>query len=726
MIEPYAVAVVQTTIRHARRGPNLERAIRENLFRSISLIEYAATRFGRPKLVVLPEFWLTGSDHDRSVAEWADVARRVPGPETEALSEVAQEYRLYVCGATMEYDPTWPGRWFNTAFIVGPNGDLVLKYRKINAGNLTGASNNTTPGDVYDEYVSRYGEESLWPVADTPLGRLGCLICYDVNFPENARMLAMRGAEIILHPTGEPHGAHRGAWESARRTRAYENLCYVVSANHGAYISPVVDERGEERYMDESGWLFQQRRRGEIAPMFRSAGGSEIVDWTGRVIARVDAPGEAVVVGTLQVERLRQARSQAGGTNFLANCRAQLYAREYAQAHCCPLNLFADRPIETRHDGPRAVRQVIDRRQAEGRMRGPDPAAAPIQPYTIACIQSRIRFITSPGDRDQAIRANLDRSLEVAEEAWLRSHARIVVMPEFWLQGFDYDRPLESWLGCCIRIPGEETDRLGEWAARHGVYVCGAAFESDPAWPGRFFNTAFILDGEGRLIHKYRKLNEGNLGGLLADTTPGDIYSAYVERYGADALFPVVDTPLGRLATLICYDVNFFEASRALSLRGAEVILHPTGEPYSAHRGGWEQARRTRAYENLVYWASANHGATAGGRQPRFRSRGHSEIVDFDGSVLAVADGPGEAFVAATVDIELLRRRRSQVGMNFPAQLRSDLYTASYERIRLAPNDLFLDQPIRNRADGPARLRSVVDDLQRCGVFALPDAAGPG
>lgn len=117
MIAPYNVACIQTAIRQVRDPATRDETVRENLYRSISLMEYAAIRFGQPKLVVLPEFYLTGADHlRRTIREWTEVACRIPGPETDALGRAAQELKMYIAGGTMEYDPEWPNRWFNSAF----------------------------------------------------------------------------------------------------------------------------------------------------------------------------------------------------------------------------------------------------------------------------------------------------------------------------------------------------------------------------------------------------------------------------------------------------------------------------------------------------------------------------------------------------------------------------------------------------------------------------------
>ena len=99
MIEPYNVACIQTTIRQVRDPATRDETIRENLYRSISLMEYASIRFGQPKLVVLPEFYLTGADHlHRTIEQWTKVGVRIPGPETDALGKAAQQFKMYIAG----------------------------------------------------------------------------------------------------------------------------------------------------------------------------------------------------------------------------------------------------------------------------------------------------------------------------------------------------------------------------------------------------------------------------------------------------------------------------------------------------------------------------------------------------------------------------------------------------------------------------------------------------
>ena len=73
---------------------------------------------------------------------------RIPGPETARLAEFARQCDVHVCAMVFEYDPDWPLRYFNTAIIIAPSGEIVLRYRKLQCADLNGLLNVTTPGNV--------------------------------------------------------------------------------------------------------------------------------------------------------------------------------------------------------------------------------------------------------------------------------------------------------------------------------------------------------------------------------------------------------------------------------------------------------------------------------------------------------------------------------------------------------------------------------------------------
>lgn len=331
--------------------------------------------------------------------------------------------------------------------------------------------------------------------------------------------------------------------------------------------------------------------------------------------------------------------------------------------------------------------------------------------YILSCIQSEISVIQDPADKDKLVRKNLDRSLELAAYAAATEESRLCILPEAWLQGFVPNRMVADWLKICIKIPGPETDQLGAFCRRHRIYIAGAAYEKSDAWPERFFNTAFIIGPSGRVELKYRQINPETLNGLLPVTSPADVLDDYARRDGEAPLFPVLDTPLGRLACLVGNDLNFFEHTRTLVLRGAEVLLHLTAETTAAAFPVWEDMRRARAYENVAYFASVNNGGLLGSGAPRARSRGHSEIVNYEGKPLATVDAAGEAAIHGTISLERLRYRRMQVRMNFPAQSKIKMYGSTYRKADRMPNNAWTDRPIKSADEGPQRVRAIIDKI---------------
>ena len=329
-----------------------------------------------------------------------------------------------------------------------------------------------------------------------------------------------------------------------------------------------------------------------------------------------------------------------------------------------------------------------------------------VKSYQISCVQAAVEVIDDPAQKDTVIGRNLDRSLKIAEGAIAREDSRIIVFPEGWLQGHDYTRSLGDWRSICIQIPGLETARMGEFARKHNVYLAGAAFEQDLDWPEMWFSTGFIVGPSGGVELRYRKIQEHNVEGAIPNASPADIHAKYIQRYGEDSLFPVLDTPLGRLAVMVENDVNFFELARIFAFHGAEIYLHPTAEDNGPRNIAWDQARRSRCYENLCYFATANAGQLAGASAATFASRGGSSLIDYQGGWVARIDGPGESLVSAEIDLERLRRRRTETRMNYPAQVKSELFAKEFGKQTMMP----LDTGPATRDTGEAAIRRLQDE----------------
>ncbi|MEY3465148.1 MAG: nitrilase-related carbon-nitrogen hydrolase [Steroidobacteraceae bacterium] len=353
-----------------------------------------------------------------------------------------------------------------------------------------------------------------------------------------------------------------------------------------------------------------------------------------------------------------------------------------------------------------------------------------IEPWNITVMQPAVKPVfkgDSPLRRD-ALRENLDRACEHVRVAAKYARSKVVVFPEFFLHGFQPGRSNADWIDASLKIDGPELAELGKAARSAGCYVAGMIYEVLDAYPGRFWNTAVIIDPQGEIRLTYRKLYA-----MTGKTRPGDVYDDYVRRYGGpQSLFPVLRTPFGNLGCLVCYDVNFPEVTRCLALNGAEVFLHISSEGRSSYHlpnGGWELARRVRAYENLAYLAMSNCGPTIDGEGPSDVSHGHSQIIDFEGQVLNMAESAGETMITAQIDIEALRRRRARASLNFLAELSPQIHAPMYAQARAWPANHWLERPGTGVADNRAVEAEVIAGMTRDGVLVAPsraDAEGAG
>lgn len=415
------------------------------------------------------------------------------------------------------------------------------------------------------------------------------------------------------------------------------------------------------------------------------SGAAQVWDFDGSALA--EGSGGAVSA-TLDLASLRQRRGEPWN-NGLGQLRTQLYASIYERAAAQSLT----RPAAT--DGPA------------------------VEFYDVVMMQSHQIFIDGPGSREGALSQNMERALGQARQFCARPETRLLVLPELFLQGADSSALHEHWQSVCVSVPGPQTQRLAQFARDCDVYLCGAVLEIDADWPGRYFNTAFIISPQGDMVLRYRKLQCMELNGLMSVTTPGNVYSRYVERYGFESLIPVVDTPIGRLGAQICYDTNWPELTRALALRGAEVICLPTSEIQAGFMDSWTRAKRARAFENGVYIASANAASEQFSPTAPISgmNRGLSMLIDYRGRVVARTQGGGTAPLLGRVELGRMRRMRA-AGL-LPAAQGLNLASAAsaYRAFPGFPLDCFARAPMHSPAEGPAMVRQQIAALQQAGVY---------
>ena len=157
-----------------------------------------------------------------------DLAEPVPGPSTETFGELARELGIVLVLSLFERRA--PGLYHNTAVVLERDGSIAGKYRKMHI-----------PDDpaYYEKFYFTPGDLGFEPI-DTSLGRLGVLVCWDQWYPEAARLMAMRGADLLIYPTAigwessdtdEEKARQLGAWVTVQRGHAVANGLPVVSVN---------------------------------------------------------------------------------------------------------------------------------------------------------------------------------------------------------------------------------------------------------------------------------------------------------------------------------------------------------------------------------------------------------------------------------------------------------------------------------------------------------------
>lgn len=293
-----------------------------------------ATAGSDVRLVVLPEYVLTGPPTSETLPQWAERASLAPDSEEyRRLAAIAVDADVYLAVNNYETDEHFPGIYFQACVLFGPGGDVLYRYRRLNSMWAV------TPHDVLDRYLSIYGEDSLFPVADTEIGRIAPIASEEILYPEIARCFAVRGAEIFAHSSSEVASAMLTPKNVAKRARAIENSAYVVSANTAG--------------------LF-----GTGLPAASGDGSSQIVDFRGNLVAAATQGPTMAANAEIDLASLRAFRRRVAMENMLARQRFELYAPTYAGHSIHPPNTVDGVP--ERADFRRTQQDVISRLAADG------------------------------------------------------------------------------------------------------------------------------------------------------------------------------------------------------------------------------------------------------------------------------------------------------------------------------------------------------------------------
>lgn len=288
------------------------------------------------KLVCLPEYFLTGFPLRESRQAWkAKASIDIDGPEYEALAEIAQRFGVFIGGNLYENDPNFPELYFQANTLIAPNGETALRYRRMIS------LYTPTPFDVWDQYLDIYGYDAVFPVADTEIGKIGTIASEEILYPEIARMHALKGAEILLHPTSEVGSPAMTVKDVAKRARAIESMAYLVSANSAEII-------------------------GTPVPAASTDAMSKIVDWNGRVLAEAESGESLNANAVIDLPELRATRARTGMANLMTRLPLAAFTPGYEAGASAEPNSMAGRGMLSQEESLTRQRGVIDRLRERG------------------------------------------------------------------------------------------------------------------------------------------------------------------------------------------------------------------------------------------------------------------------------------------------------------------------------------------------------------------------
>jgi len=257
------VAAIQMTSSHV---------VEDNLLTAGKLLREAKDQGAQ--IACLPENFSFIGMHDADKLRVAEADG--DGPVQRFLRDTARDLGMWILGGTTVIKGDSASRVANTSLLIDAGGKRVARYDKIHLFDVTIPGRN----EQYLESTHVTPGSSV-VVADTPVGRLGMSVCYDMRFPELYRELVTQGAEWLAMPAAFTVPTGRAHWETLLRARAIENLCYVVApAQSGTHSS------GRETYGD-----------------------TLIVDYWGQVLSRL-AKGGGVITADIDLEKLADTRAR--------------------------------------------------------------------------------------------------------------------------------------------------------------------------------------------------------------------------------------------------------------------------------------------------------------------------------------------------------------------------------------------------------------------------------
>lgn len=227
----FKVAVCQMTVEEGKT---------ENLQRAEAMLRKAVEDFN-PEILVLPEMFNCPYANDY----FPSYAEEYPGESTIILSRLAKELKVYIVGGSIperEKD-----KIYNTSFVFDPEGSLVARHRKMHLFDID------IEGGISFKESDTLGSGREVTVFQTPFCKIGLAICYDMRFPELMRLLAEKGAEVVVVPAAFNMTTGPAHWDSLIKVRALDNQLYFVAASPARNLKAVYHAYGHSSIVNPWG-----------------------------------------------------------------------------------------------------------------------------------------------------------------------------------------------------------------------------------------------------------------------------------------------------------------------------------------------------------------------------------------------------------------------------------------------------------------------------------------
>jgi predicted amidohydrolase len=283
----YRAAVLRVPVEIPVTAAALEATRRRNAEAMVAAIDAVMQGPGeKPRVLVFPVLQFTSARRAVSGVPMSAVAVDLVSEPLEKtifapVVAACRRHRCYVATSTQEKVPQMPGVFFHTGFVVGPDG-LVLRSPKAQAQS---APEVAFLRDIADDYRRIFGPDSIMPVADTPIGRLACFVEGEAEVLEASRLLASKGAQLILHTSMENDDT---PWLALKQAIGFQ--CHVFLLT-GATSRLLRADRAEPEWM---------------------GGSATIVGPDGRVLAAKAGRDEGVAAADIDLAAIEAARKKFG------------------------------------------------------------------------------------------------------------------------------------------------------------------------------------------------------------------------------------------------------------------------------------------------------------------------------------------------------------------------------------------------------------------------------